>query len=385
MIPKNRSLSGTSAGDDAARTIIESGGFTRAQLHNFHIPAVLGASLDEGGDKTDYAKVLQAVYGSSEDEFADAFADERRRRPPRSHVFETKAYYRNVPSGAPDHTVQLIDEATFAELYAAAEFAEEHELWFDTTITLNWSLMGEELQAGRAFEAFMKCLREWWPWGVPLAFIYAHERGPDAGLHTHIALFASPSLRRALRAWAMGWVKRRSGREVKKAVRVRIQKTTQPWLHWVTVSYLLKGYDPKAVIVSARNALDGRPIYLGDIIAAPWRNPGSVPFKKRTGTSASLKLGARKNGIPNGVGGYPARTKWVYRPISLFPEVTVAKVPAEGELVPFRSKYEDGIRDVRQLYPREFLEKMRHDLGVGQAPRALISDGSLADLMPEGM
>lgn len=385
MTPKTRSQSGITYGGDAARTIIEFGGFTRAQLHNFHIPAVFSASADEGGDKINYAKVLQAVYGQSEDEFADAMADERRRRPPRPHVFETKGYYRNVPSGAPDHTVQLIDESTFAELYAAAEFAEEHELWFDTTITLNWSLLGAGSEAEKAFEAFMKCLREWWPSGMPLAFIYAHERGPDAGLHTHIALFASPSMRRALREWAMGWVKRRSGREVKKAVRVRTQKTTQPWLHWVTVSYLLKGYDPKAVIVSARNAPDGRAVYLGDIIAAPWRNPGLVPFKKRTGTSASLKPGARKNGIPNGVGGYPARTRWVYRPISLFLEVKVAKVPAEGQLVPFRSKYEDGIRDVRQLYPREFLEKLRHDLSVGQAPCALTSDGSLADLMPEGI
>lgn len=382
MIPKKRSQLGITAGDDIAQTIIESGGFSRAELNKFHIPAVLDERADEGTDRIDHAKVLEAVYGRDTDEFAAAVADDLRRRPSRPHIFETKSHYRYVRPTVPDETTQLIGETEFAEMYAAADFAAYCQLWFDTTITLNWTTMGLEGQAEEGFESFMKCLREWWPSGAPLAFIYAHERGPDSGLHTHIALFACPTFRTSLRAWAMGWVERRLGSKVKKAVRVRIQKTTQPWLHWVTTSYLMKGYDRTAVVVSARNSPDGKAVYLGDIIAAPWRNPGSVPFRKRTGTSASLKVGARKKGLPNGVQ-YPARTRWEYKIISLFPKVIGEKVPAEGEFPPFRSKYEDGIRDVRKLYPDEFLKAVRHGLGIAAAPTPLPTAEEIAAVLPE--
>jgi hypothetical protein len=47
-----------------------------------------------------------------------------------------------------------------------------------------------------------------------------------------------------------------------------------------------EGHDRSAVVQSARNSPDGRTIYLGDLIAWPWRDPGPVPLKQRVGCCA---------------------------------------------------------------------------------------------------
>ena len=93
--------------------------------------------------------------------------------------------------------------------------------------------------------------------------------------------------------------------------RVRGPKKETPWLHWLTTSYLMKGYDRSAVVQSARNSPDGREVFLGDLIAWPWRDPGPVALKQRVGGVAQfgarpprdrragwVRLSAREKGPP---------------------------------------------------------------------------------------
>lgn len=102
----------------------------------------------------------------------------------------------------------FLTEQDFASLYAAADFASAFELWFDTTVSISWRLMGAKTpkEVASAFEAFTKCLRDWLERRcLPTAWVYAHECGRRVGLHTHMILYlpgeASP-YRKEFRAWA---------------------------------------------------------------------------------------------------------------------------------------------------------------------------------------
>ena len=116
--------------------------------------------------------------------------------------------------------------------------------------------------------------------------------GARIGLHTHLNLYVpgvppddrpdlqkiyrpdvAPDYRGEFRAWARGWPERQVGRRTPRAIRVRGPKKETPWLHWLTTSYLMKGYDRSAVVQSARNSPDRLEVLLGDLIAWPCRIP----------------------------------------------------------------------------------------------------------------
>jgi len=267
-----------------------------------------------------------------------------------------------------------LTERDFAVLYSAAEFAAAFELWFDTTITLSWRLMGPEVEGDvpTFFAAFTKCLSDWLRQRtLPAAWIYAHESGPKVGLHTHLNLYVpgappddrpdlqklyrpdtAPDYRGEFRAWARAWPERQVGRRAPRAIRVRGPKKEAPSLHWLTTSYLLKGYDPYAIVQSARNAPDGRAVFLADLIAWPWRDGGAVPLKHRVGVSRSLGPERRALGVPGGFDYLLEEPTF---------QLTANSVPMRLVRPPrpaFRSTYEDGIRDVRRLYPKDFYERV---------------------------
>lgn len=260
------------------------------------------------------------------------------------------------PSSPPGS--RWITERDFAALYGAAEFAAIFELWFDTTVTISWRLMGPEVEGDvpRFFGAFTKCLRDWLEERVlPAAWIYVHECGKKVGLHTHLNLYipGDPgSYRSAFRAWARGWVQRQIGRRAPNAIRVRGPKKETPWLHWLTTSYLMKGYDRSAIVQSGRNSPDGRAVLLGDLIAWPWEDPGTVVMKQRVGSSRSLGPERRAVGVPGGMD--YLRSKKI---VALTPELAGRPgILITDPITAFRSKYEDGIRDARLLYPPQFYE-----------------------------
>jgi hypothetical protein len=285
-----------------------------------------------------------------------------------------------------------LTEQDFNALYSAAAFAAAFDLFFDTSITLAWRLMGPEIEANvpTYLEKFLKCLRDWLTSRrLPLAWLYCHEHSPRIGQHTHVICFipgvigadrppsatviwfgqwlpgqewiparrAGPppaplikkphwhrvDYRGEFRAWARGWAEHQMKRPCPRAVRVRGPRTETPWLHWLTFSYLMKGYDRGIVVQSARHSPDGQTTYLGDLIAWPWRDPGPVPWRRRCGVSRSLGPDRRAVGVLGGLDYLLGKSE--------FP-VVARPYPA------FRSWYEDGCRDVRQLYPAEFYDKI---------------------------
>jgi hypothetical protein len=294
-----------------------------------------------------------------------------------------------------------LTERDFAMLYNAAEFAEVFELWLDTTVTLSWRLMGVEEDVPTFLAAFTKCLRDWLEQRhLPVAWIYAHESGPKVGLHTHLNLFVPgmgpiagfenlynpdtvPDYRGDFRAWARGWPERQVGRRTPNAIRVRGPRKETPWLHWLTTSYLLKGYDPYAIVQSARNSPDGRAVLLGDLIAWPWRDGGSVPLKHRVGVSRSLGPERRALGVPGGFDYLLEEPTF---------QLTADSVPMRLVRWPprpaFRSTYEDGTRDVRRLYPAAFYDLItRLPRLPAPLPKSDESDGSrveAADIRASG-
>jgi len=254
-----------------------------------------------------------------------------------------------------------IGEAEFASAYAAAEFALEFEMPMDTSVTVVWSMFGitntAEVQA--AFMSFRKCMRDWLQRrAIPIAHVFAHEHGPIVGLHTHIILYLPGTFYRAeFRRWVQAWVQRFAGRHVPRAARVTGPKTETNWLHWLNFCYLQKQHDRACVVQSARNASDGRDTLLSDLIPFAWQTSGPVGIEQRVGASRSLGPDRRSVGTPGGLD-YLLRQR-DDRPLRLmgFNCGSVAPVLLRTAK-PFRSKYEDGVRDVRALYGDEFVRRI---------------------------
>jgi hypothetical protein len=125
-----------------------------------------------------------------------------------------------------------------------------------------------------------------------------------------------------------------------------------PWIHWLTFSYLMKGYDRGVIVQSAPHSPDGLGVYLGDLIAWPWHDPGLVPWRRRCGWSRSLGPDRRAVGVPGGLDYLLRKGELRVTPDSVPVSIIGRPYPA------FRSWYEDGCRDVRQLYPAEFYDKI---------------------------
>jgi hypothetical protein len=242
---------------------------------------------------------------------------------------------------------------------------------FNASVTIAWSLFdvpedAASLQA--AFLTFTKCLRDWLGQrGMPCAYLYSHEVGQRVGAHTHIAVHIPPSgpdwaERSAwdeFPEWVSAWSVRFFGRPAKRAVRVG--RTNPPTLvgHWLRVSYAAKGYDRGAVLRSAENSDDGRPVMLGDIIAWDWTDPGPVALRRRVGAARGLGPARRRLGVTKGTlsapppAFNPARLVLDRAIVDNNPIDTTAR-PRTVPLAPFRSKLEDGFLDVRALYGDEF-------------------------------
>lgn len=267
-----------------------------------------------------------------------------------------------------------ISEPQFAEQYAAAEFAYHWGTYLDTSVTITWPLLGvtEEDQMLVAFANFTACLRAWMTERpLPTAWTYVHERSRIRGLHTHLAVFVpgAVQLRRRFRTWVLGWAERFAGHKAPYATRVRdAGGRTDQTLHWLNFAYQMKGFDREAVVQSARNAPHGQDVMLGDLVGFDWRDPGVLTCK-RTGVSQALGPAQRKLGFPPWAAFLMRPTDvpdiQVSRPPGA-PPVTIQKPDYVGHMMPkpFRSSYEDGMRDIRQLYPADFIDVVRLGFGV---------------------
>lgn len=266
----------------------------------------------------------------------------------------------------------LINERDFAAIYAAAEFALDFCLVLDGHVTVLWDRLADARASSPQAEltAFLKCLRAWYAhWNIPPAWIYSHETGRVVGPHTHFAigvpvypLQGALPYRDMFKSWARSYCMHRTGRKVPGALRVRLPTKPTRWLHWLNTHYLLKGYDPAAVVQAANQSPDGLEVRLGDLIAFPWRDPGPRVFRNRVGVSHALGPGRRKVGVPAGRWG-PADFPAIIDP---FGRKSIRRPqPA------FLSRYDQGFRDVRALYPADFLDRVRPPLTALDAPADL--------------
>ncbi|MGF3027058.1 hypothetical protein ACQVP2_30105 [Methylobacterium aquaticum] len=278
-------------------------------------------------------------------------------------------------------TSTFITEKEFAEHYAAAEFAAWHGLYCETAVTFWWGALGasDGPSAQKIFSDFLKHLNDWLhERHLPTAYFFCHESSPRIGVHTHLAVYLSLSscvrlpVRDEFRRWAMEWPQRNGYGRCPRAIRVTGPAKQTPWLHWHRFHYQVKGYDRLAVVRRARNSPSGTDLMLGDLIAWPWQDPGAVTMMPRLGSAMNLGPARRRVGIPKYCDELrnPPRPKRpvVPREISLaeqLQELRPPKVPRP----PFRSRYEDGWRDVRFLYPLDFITRVTNLSYVPEAPQ----------------
>lgn len=260
----------------------------------------------------------------------------------------------------------FITEKEFAGHYAAAAFAAWHQLYCETAVTFWWGALGalDGASAQEIFTDFLKHLNAWLhERHLPTVYFFSHESSPRIGVHTHLAVYlclltcSRSRPRDEFRRWAMGWPERNGYGSCPRAIRVTGPAKRTPWLHWHRFHYQVKGYNPRAVVRRAYNSPSGTDVMLGDLIAWPWQDPGVVTLRPRLGSCLNLGPARREIGIPKDCDNFrnPPRPKRPVVPqeLSLGEQLWRLRQP-EAPRPPFISRYEDGWRDVRWLYPKEF-------------------------------
>jgi hypothetical protein len=310
------------------------------------------------------------------------------RQAERPHIFVSKLPERrrkNVQLSTRYDPARDVSVQEVGSAYAAFEFAAAFDVLLDMNVTLDFGRLGkhgpEEVQA--ALSTFTRCYAAWCNerWITP-AWVASIEMGSDGSYHAHIALHmpgnlgdAPMTFRRAFRAWVRGYTERRGG-WVPRAIKVRGGRKESLLGHWINFHYLMKGFDRTAVLCSARNSPDGRPVLLGDIIARHYRDPGPVALNRRVSTSNSLGPKRREFGAPPlRESMLPHGPNWEVFEIDRSSQLTLhEKLFTRWQVpipTPFRSTLEDGIYDVRNLYPPCFyrhVTRMPVELALKEGP-----------------
>lgn len=265
--------------------------------------------------------LLDAVWGTAGSRDAELEAETTRLSRSRPHVFVRK-FWRTASPPSWTKTGTLLGEDEVAEILSASAFSLAQGWPLDFSATISFGLVGandpsDVRCALNVFtRLFAQLLRDM---GLPCAFIAVTENAPTIGLHTHVIVNAPVHLRARIKQWIVSFaVKQSRARSVSvnaKAVKIRGHKNRQLLLHDRLVSYLLKGCDPNAVVRAADETLDRREVRLIDLIADDFMDPGNVPFP-RIYIGSSLRRRARGS---------------------------------------WRSAYELGSRDIRDLYQPDFL------------------------------
>ncbi|MCJ2113445.1 hypothetical protein MKK64_19930 [Methylobacterium sp. E-025] len=320
-----------------------------------HFGTLLRAMWDEPPDPLSSYDYLQLAQAGRPDIYV--------RKLPSRHLFVQPVVAEGSVS-PPAST--YITPKEFSEHYTAAAFAAHHGLTCETAITLWWGALGvpNAVSAQDTFSRFLKDLNAWLhERHLPTVYFFSHESSARIGVHTHLAVYLCLSTysrskaRDEFRRWAMGWPERNGYGSCPRAIRVTGPARKTPWLHWHRFHYQVKGYDPQGVVRQAYNSQSATDVMLGDLIACPWQDPGVVTMVPRLGHALNLGPARRRIGIPDGcdeVRNSPRPKKLsVQRAMSLEEQLGSLRTPTVPR-PPFTSRYEDGWRDVRWLYPLEF-------------------------------
>lgn len=305
----------------------------------------------------------------------------------RPHIFVKKLRERQQTRhvlGSRERPSRFIGVDDYASALAASQFAFHFGLTQDLHVTIDFGRMGrhEPAEVQGELSGWTKCLGEWCrEHGIPCAWIYSIEMSSKLEYHAHVAVHVPGDsrcegrhLRRKFRAWVKGYTGRR-GKHVPRAIKVRGGREESELGHWIVFQYLVKGYDPNALVCSPRNSPDGLAVRLGDLIAKYHRDPGPVELTRRIGVSNSLGPARRAMGAPTGLDDrLPQEPDWSGFEIDRITPLTraerVAPSPTKPVQTPFRSTFEDGIYDVRRLYSARFYEHVTR-LSAESAPNVV--------------
>lgn len=305
---------------------------------------------------------FEAMARNEKDDEPDRFDQENR-----PHVFVRKLRRRagGHQTITPDNA--KADDLTveeFTSIHAAAEFAAHSCMCLDMHVTIDFAKLGvfEPDEVKAALSRFVRCYSAWCAERlVPSGWISCIEMSKALTYHAHVVLFVpGGELRRHFRLWAKTYAERNYGTGPSGALRVRGGRKESWMTHWILVTYLLKGFDRKAVLCSDRNSPDGLGIRLGDLIPWHYCDPGPVALKRRISVSENLGPSRRLFGAPKGFEpNLPKKPDWTGLLLNS-PKMTELEEFLRPKTVvvptPFRSALEDRILDVRKLYPQQFYE-----------------------------
>lgn len=266
-----------------------------------------------------WAEMVRATVGHNRRQHAQAvlaadprfFGVKRRAR--------TREFYRS-PAKTPDYSRAFPDEMV-RRLYDAVAFANRCGLVLNARVTVSWFLLEDcdAAECDRLFQRFKKNLVQWlgekgppepgqpWP-----AFVYVHEAGDKAKYHTHMRVAVPPALAADFREEVRGalrkviaprpWpklpktkrggsaefvVSRVSGLAVHDPARRRPMTKDQ----WVSLGYLLKGADPRRVLMRRE---DGQLVTVGNLLEWEYEDPGAPWRGKPFSPSEALGPAARQ-------------------------------------------------------------------------------------------
>jgi len=277
-------------------------------------------------------------------------------------------FRKDAPASMPSTLIRLSE---FSDVYSAVAFATRFGFPPSGHVTLHWKMLGVVAAKDvlKEFDRFRRCVRDWLTQRrVPVVYLFSHENSQAAGLHSHFAVHIPLRLRLEFRNYVRGWLLQHFENAPLKGVKVTGMGADAVTV-WRVFSYLMKGYDRSAVLVGPENHHSGRTLFLGDVIANVWRDPGVVDLRDRVGVSRAIDKRQRALGY------IPGAEHLVSLPTAppssgdLFPRHEAADpikqtwTADDGERVrspalppprPFRSKFEDGRFDVREMYPPQF-------------------------------
>lgn len=268
-------------------------------------------------------RVLDATWGTRAEYDAEIDALQRSYALRRPAIFAEKLRTRRSTK-AWSEDFDPLGERDVAAALSAAEFARDCGWLMDTSLTLSVGMIADDGSQEFIVRRLLKCLADVCrQLALPRAYLAVVENAPSVGLHLHAAIHIPLNHRDRVRDWFEKFVRdecRRRGVAYQPNMwAMSRHRQIRPVLHDVLTHYLLKGYDPQAVVQSAAQSPDGLPVMLGDLLAFNFADPGVIPF-------ARLYVGSSINAR--------ARGAWA-------------------------SSWEQGERDVNELYSRDFVEYVR--------------------------
>lgn len=261
-----------------------------------------------------------------------------------------------------------LSRAEVLKALAAGEFSAAFALYLDVLVTLDFARIGVRgpHEARDELQRFLKAASSWLSERrLPVVWIACIERGGNGGFHAHIAIHV-PGMRRDgnelrgiryrthFRRWAREAVARRVGEVVPRAINVRCSLVPSIISHWISVTYLLKGFDRRAML-EPDDGPDTQELFLGDILPFPYRDPGEIGLDRRLFVSGNLGPARRSFGAPPG-GEFMLPRKPDVLSLRLTSDCEAPQPQRTRAITarPFRAAVEEGVFDVRQIYGAEF-------------------------------